>query len=347
MRSTPCRAALVQLALCRASWIGLHRPLPWQICRCQPRSSSNSKRFAEGDHSKWPNKPKKQKILLGGIPTPLKNMKVSWDDEIPNIWKNKKVPNHQLEKECCARCQNLLPLLWDVKIVKTAKGHQGGFRIITWWIPLISSSRTELINAIRSLADIQQSSGPPGPNFQSFHMECWDGDSTSMEPGPCLHQFSENGDVEAMFLGIWICRANKIPQLVLPCFTMFYHVYQPWKWGATSWSVVHRTSKIILSNLACLWLSIWITVGLGMMKTIIPVTSEVNGFFVQNRNRWFTHLFLPPIRMDFPYISHIFLCLMFSPWKLSHIFLIYFLCSFLYFPYNSHIFPMFLSIFPI
>jgi hypothetical protein len=28
--------------------------------------------------------------------TILKNMKVSWDDEIPNIWKNKiHVPNHQ------------------------------------------------------------------------------------------------------------------------------------------------------------------------------------------------------------------------------------------------------------
>ena len=25
--------------------------------------------------------------LVGGIPTPLKNMKVSWDDDIPNIWK--------------------------------------------------------------------------------------------------------------------------------------------------------------------------------------------------------------------------------------------------------------------
>ena len=25
-------------------------------------------------------------ILVGGIPTPLKNMKVSWDDEIPNIY---------------------------------------------------------------------------------------------------------------------------------------------------------------------------------------------------------------------------------------------------------------------
>ena len=28
--------------------------------------------------------------------TPLKNMKVNWDDEIPNIWENKiDVPNHQ------------------------------------------------------------------------------------------------------------------------------------------------------------------------------------------------------------------------------------------------------------
>ena len=29
-----------------------------------------------------------QAQLVGGIPTPLKNMKVSWDDEIPNIWEN-------------------------------------------------------------------------------------------------------------------------------------------------------------------------------------------------------------------------------------------------------------------
>ena len=31
------------------------------------------------------------------VSTPLKYMKVSWDDEIPNIWKNKiHVPNHQM-----------------------------------------------------------------------------------------------------------------------------------------------------------------------------------------------------------------------------------------------------------
>ena len=34
--------------------------------------------------------------LVGGIPTPLNNMKVNWDDDIPHIWKNKiHVPVHQ------------------------------------------------------------------------------------------------------------------------------------------------------------------------------------------------------------------------------------------------------------
>ena len=32
------------------------------------------------------------------VSTPLKNMKVSWDDDLPNIWKNKShVPNHQAD----------------------------------------------------------------------------------------------------------------------------------------------------------------------------------------------------------------------------------------------------------
>ena len=30
-----------------------------------------------------------QHMLVGGIPTRQKNMKVSWDDEIPNIWETK------------------------------------------------------------------------------------------------------------------------------------------------------------------------------------------------------------------------------------------------------------------
>ena len=37
--------------------------------------------------------------LVGGWATPLKNMNVNWDDEIPNIWENKKwQPNRQLVK---------------------------------------------------------------------------------------------------------------------------------------------------------------------------------------------------------------------------------------------------------
>ena len=35
-------------------------------------------------------------ILVGGLATPLKNMKVNWDDDIPNLWENKTwQPNHQ------------------------------------------------------------------------------------------------------------------------------------------------------------------------------------------------------------------------------------------------------------
>ena len=29
--------------------------------------------------------------LVGGIPTPLKNLKVGWDDDIPNLWGKKTV----------------------------------------------------------------------------------------------------------------------------------------------------------------------------------------------------------------------------------------------------------------
>ena len=37
-----------------------------------------------------------QKLTCLVVSTPLKNMKVSWDNQIPKIWKNKShVPNHQ------------------------------------------------------------------------------------------------------------------------------------------------------------------------------------------------------------------------------------------------------------
>ena len=56
------------------------------------------------------------KYLLGGIPTPLKNIKVSWDDEIPKIWKNKMlVPNHK-PVDSCKNCYTLW--LFDIAMKK-------------------------------------------------------------------------------------------------------------------------------------------------------------------------------------------------------------------------------------
>ena len=53
-----------------------------------------------------------QKNLVGGIPTPLKNMSSSVGMMIPNIWKNKiHVPNHQPEMvELCRINSVNLPL---------------------------------------------------------------------------------------------------------------------------------------------------------------------------------------------------------------------------------------------
>ena len=46
--------------------------------------------------------------LVGGWATPLKNMKVNWDDYKPNIWENKiDVPNHQP--------------VWSLRIISTRR----------------------------------------------------------------------------------------------------------------------------------------------------------------------------------------------------------------------------------
>ena len=59
---------------------------PSAIARVQAREKNGGTRYDSSG----------RQYLVGGIPTPLKNMKVSWDDDIPNIWKNKiHVPNHQ------------------------------------------------------------------------------------------------------------------------------------------------------------------------------------------------------------------------------------------------------------
>ena len=45
---------------------------------------------------------------------PSENMKVNWDDEIPNIWENKiDVPNHQPQKKNC--CFAIPSILWTVE----------------------------------------------------------------------------------------------------------------------------------------------------------------------------------------------------------------------------------------
>ena len=51
--------------------------------------------------------------LVGGIPTPLKNMKVSWDYDIPNIWTNK-----QCSKPPTRSCLCLMVKTLDFLLVK-------------------------------------------------------------------------------------------------------------------------------------------------------------------------------------------------------------------------------------
>jgi hypothetical protein len=62
-----------------------HHPSGEINAREPPSSSDRSWRSA-----RWYDQ------LVDGRPTPLKNRKVNWEDDIPNIWKNKiHVPNHQ------------------------------------------------------------------------------------------------------------------------------------------------------------------------------------------------------------------------------------------------------------
>ena len=50
-----------------------------------------------------------ESLLVGGIPTPLKNMKVSWDDYSQYMEKQKNVPNHQPDYIISVFC-------WDFNI---------------------------------------------------------------------------------------------------------------------------------------------------------------------------------------------------------------------------------------
>ena len=86
------RAALTELAEpfppCHFTH-GIQKQKRWDLCSC-----SFPPYFVQFKYG--------IRILVGGIPTSLKNMKVSWDDEIPNKYiyiygKIKNVPNHQPE----------------------------------------------------------------------------------------------------------------------------------------------------------------------------------------------------------------------------------------------------------
>ena len=66
--------------------------------------------------------------LVGGWATPLKNMKVNWDDEIPNIWDNKiHVPNHQ--PVIYGSASNQLPGFRSSR----RRNHNSGIWFRAWW----------------------------------------------------------------------------------------------------------------------------------------------------------------------------------------------------------------------
>ena len=78
--------------------------------------------------------------LVGGWATPLKNMKVNWDDDIPNIWENKShVPDHQpdiysiyiyiyIKIYECIICLNTL----DKDMSSMFRVHSPGCRTCRW-----------------------------------------------------------------------------------------------------------------------------------------------------------------------------------------------------------------------
>ena len=60
-------------------------------------------------------------ILVGGCATPLKTMNVNWDDEIPNLWENKKCfkpPTSYVQKRHIINIIKLLCLsfFWILKL---------------------------------------------------------------------------------------------------------------------------------------------------------------------------------------------------------------------------------------
>ena len=82
--------------------------------------------------------------LVGGIPTHLKNMKVKWEYEIPNIWKViKHGPNHQPVIIIFWRCWSILQFfghpddeIFPTQLGPESCGKRGWFpELKTIWFP--------------------------------------------------------------------------------------------------------------------------------------------------------------------------------------------------------------------
>ena len=74
--------------------------------------------------------------------TPLKNMKVNWDDDIPNIWENRiDVPNHQ--PACTSDCWgSQLKKNWSTKPASPAMpavvvARPWRLKIQSWWVSVV------------------------------------------------------------------------------------------------------------------------------------------------------------------------------------------------------------------
>ena len=62
-------------------------------------------------------------IWLVVEPTPLKNMKVNWDDEIPNIWENKKCSKPPISYV-------VLAVWWELAVeVETIEPHDSRLQL--------------------------------------------------------------------------------------------------------------------------------------------------------------------------------------------------------------------------
>ena len=76
--------------------------------------------------------------LVGGWPTPLKNMKVTWHDDISNIWKNKiHVPNHQPAidwfKGQITGNQRFSHEIWDYPVIAPLNQSIENMMLWPWW----------------------------------------------------------------------------------------------------------------------------------------------------------------------------------------------------------------------